>query len=89
MESQGDGRGFCVELGNIDECSSLWLLTPSVPGLVPFVMEVPKEREDASFALLALELSSQAGFSLAFVCSVAVWSLILYLGFTDIGLLCP
>lgn len=34
--------------------------------------------------LLALELSSQAGFSLALALS-----LILYLGFTDIGLLCP
>lgn len=33
--------------------------------------------------LLALELSSQAGFPLALALS-----LILYLGFTDIGLLC-
>lgn len=36
-----------------------------------------------SLILLALELSSQAGFSLALALS-----LILYLGFTDIGLLC-
>ena len=35
--------------------------------------------------LLALELSSQAGLSLALL----ALSLILYLGFTDTGLLCP
>lgn len=29
------GEGFCAELGNIDKHSSLWLLIPNVPVLVP------------------------------------------------------
>lgn len=56
MESQVIGERFCAELANIGKCSSLWLIPPDVPGLVPLSSrwQVPKESKGASFAFVCL-----------------------------------